>query len=126
MFAGYATGVNFDSDLTLYGVETAWAFGDRWRLSYELSRLELEPDPEDDTTWIHIFETRYAFHPDLFVKLFVQTNSAIDKENVQVLGVWRFRPPFGSLQLAYQRGTSDFGERSEQGDTFFTKLAWVF
>jgi len=68
----------------------------------------------------------YSFHPDLFVKLFVQTNSAISKENIQALWVWRFTPPFGSLQLAYQRGTSDQGQQSQQGDTFFAKLAWVF
>jgi hypothetical protein len=40
--------------------------------------------------------------------------------------VWRFLPPFGQLQVAYQRGTSPLGEVSEQGDTLFTKLAWVF
>ena len=59
-------------------------------------------------------------------KLLAQTNSAIDKENVQALVVWRVLPPFGSIQLAYQRGTSEFGEQSVQGDTFFAKVAWVF
>jgi len=73
-----------------------------------------------------VFDVLYAFHPDLFAKAFIQTNSEIDKENIQVLGVWRFQPPFGSLQLAYQRGTSERGEESQQEDTFFTKLAWVF
>jgi hypothetical protein len=123
-FAG--RGVNFDSDLTLYGAEATWAFGDAWRLAYSVTRLELDPDPERTTTWIHVFDTQYAFTPDLFVKLFVQSNSAIDKVNVQAVGVWRFKPPFGSLQLAYQRGTSVAGEASTQGDTIFTKLSWVF
>jgi len=31
VFAG--SGVNFDSDLALYGAEVAWPFGDRWRVS---------------------------------------------------------------------------------------------
>ena len=73
-----------------------------------------------------MLETLYAFNPDLFVKLFAQTNSAIDKENVQLLTVWRIFPPFGSLQVAFQRGTSDLGEVSNQGNTLFLKLAWVF
>jgi hypothetical protein len=120
------SGFNFDNDLTLYGAKVQWPFGDRWRFSYELTRLELDPDLENETTSIHVFEMLYAFHPDLFLKLFVQTNSAIDKENVQVLWVWRFKPPFGSLQLAYQRGTSEQGQQSQQGDTLFAKLAWVF
>jgi hypothetical protein len=123
-FAG--SGVNFDADLTLYGAEVDWPFGDSWRLSYEIRRLELSPDQDNESTTIHVFDAIYAFHADLFAKLFVQTNSAIEKENIQALWVWRFQPPFGSLQLAYQTGTSERGESSQQEDTFFTKLAWVF
>ena len=123
-FAG--TGVNFDNDLTLYGAEGAWTVGDRYRLAYSVTRLELNPDPEGDTTWIHVFETVYSFNPDNFAKLFAQTNTSIDKVNVQVVWVWRFKPPFGSLQVAYQTGTSELGQVSEQGDTLFTKFAWIF
>ena len=118
--------MNFDSDLTLWRAGLEWPFGDNWRLGYEFTRLELEPDAEMESTNIHVFEVLYAFHADLFAKVFVQTNSAIDKENVQALWVWRFKPPFGSLQLAYQTGTSEQGQISDQGDTFFTKLSWVF
>ena len=124
VFAG--NGFNFDNDLTLYGAEVQWSVGDRLRFSYDLTNLELEPDLGNESTLIHVFETLYSFNPDLFVKLFVQTNSAIDKENIQLLGVWRFEPPFGSLQVAYQRGTSDQGQESQQGNSFFTKLSWVF
>ncbi len=120
------SGVNFDADLTLYGIEAEWPVGDRWRFSYKLERLELEPNLDSDSTTIHVLDVLYAFHPDLFAKVFIQTNSEINKENIQVLWVWRFQPPFGSLQLAYQRGTSEQGEQSQQGDTFFSKLSWVF
>jgi hypothetical protein len=88
--------------------------------------LELDPDLEERTTWVHILRTTYYFSSNLYLKLFVQSNTRIDKENVQALMVWRILPPFGSLQVAYQRGTSEFGEQSDQGDTLFTKLAWVF
>jgi len=124
--AYFGGGVNYDSDMTLYGGRIRWPFGDRWRFSYKLTRLELTPDPDNDSTTIHVFDALYAFHADLYVKAFLQTNSSIDKENVQLLGVWRFQPPFGALQLAYQRGTSEQGEESDQGDTFFTKFSWVF
>ena len=40
--------------------------------------------------------------------------------------VYRYRPPFGTIQLAYQRGTAAFGQRSDQGDTLFLKLTGVF
>jgi hypothetical protein len=124
VFAG--TGVNFDSDLLLYGLELEWKLSDRWNLSYSLTRLELDPDPELESTLIHVFNSDYYFNPNLLIRVFYQSNSAIDKENVQTLLVWRFLPPFGSLQVAYQRGTSEFGTPSEQGDTLFTKLQWVF
>ncbi len=120
------SGFNFDNDLTLYGAEVQWPVGDRWRLAYNMTRLELAPDLNNESTWIHVVEMLYSFNPDLFVKLFVQTNSAIDKENVQALWVWRFKPPFGALQIAYQSGTSAQGLRSQQSDSFFTKLSWVF
>ena len=126
LFGSIGTGVNFDNDIQLYELKAAWPFGDRWRLGYSLTRLQVDPDPDNRETWIHVFETNYTFSPDLFVRLFVQSNSAIDKENIQLLGVWRFNPPFGSLQVAYQTGTSELGQRSDQGDTLFTKLSWVF
>jgi hypothetical protein len=126
IFGFVGSGVNFDSDLWLYGAEAAWTVGDRFRLACSVTRLELEPDPEGDSTWIHVLETVYSFNPDNFVKLFAQVNTSIDKENVQAVWVWRFKPPFGSLQVAYQTGTSEQGQVSEQADTLFTKFAWVF
>jgi hypothetical protein len=123
--ANIGTGRNFGNDLLLYGTEAHWAFGDAWRLAYTLTKVELSPDIRHESTTIHVFETTYSFTPDLFIRAFFQSNSAIDKQNVQVLGVWRFKPPFGSFQVAYQRGTSPFGQQSTQGDTLFTKLAWV-
>jgi hypothetical protein len=126
IYASVAKGVNYDSDLLLYKAGLYWPIGDKWRFNYEFTWLDLDPDPELESTSIHVFETIYAFNADMYAKLFLQTNSAISKENVQALWVWRIKPPFGSLQLAYQRGTSERGQESEQDDTFFTKLSWVF
>ena len=126
VFVNYGTGRNFDSDLQLAGLELQYRLSKAWEFSYEVTWLELDPDPEMESTWIHVLRSSYYFTNDLFVSLFVQSNSVISKENVQLLGVWRFIPPFGSLQIAYQKGTSEFGEPSEQGDSIFTKLSWVF
>jgi hypothetical protein len=120
------TGKNFDSDVMLATVEVGLNLIRALDLSYEGTWLELDPDPEGESTWIHVFRAKYHFTNDLFVNLFWQTNSVIHKENIQLLGVWRFLPPFGSLQVAYQRGTSEIGTASDQGDSVFTKLQWVF
>jgi hypothetical protein len=45
---------------------------------------------------------------------------------VQAVFVWRYLPPFGTLQLAFQRGTAAFGTRSDQGNTLFFKATAVF
>ncbi len=120
------TGKNYDSDLMLATVEVGLNLLSALDLSYEGTWLELDPDPENESTWIHVFRAKYHFTNNLFVNLFWQTNSVIQKENIQLLGVWRFLPPFGSLQVAYQRGTSEIGTPSDQGDSVFTKLQWVF
>jgi len=85
-----------------------------------------DPDPEDESTWIHVLRSDYYFTNDLFIKLFYQVNTSIDKKNIQVVFVYRFQPPFGFVQLAYQRGTGEFGEKGTQGHTLFFKVTYVF
>lgn len=118
-----------NSDLRLFGTHATFKITDAWNASYGLTRLWLDPepeDPEDRSTSIHVLRSHYYFNKDLYLKLFYQTHTAIDKHNVQAVMVWRFLPPFGSLQVAYQRGTSRIGTTSDQGHTLFTKLSWVF
>jgi hypothetical protein len=50
----------------------------------------------------------------------------LDKHNIQVLFIYRFQPPFGLVQLAYQKGTARFGEKGAQGNTLFFKIAYMF
>jgi len=118
-------GRNFDSDFTLIGAELRRKLSDDFSLEYGLSRLILDPDPTLDSTWIHSFRATQYFHKDLYCKFFYQTHSAISKRNIQAVFAWRFQPPFGQLQLAYQKGSSKFGERGDQGDLLFVKLAFV-
>jgi hypothetical protein len=95
-------------------------------LQYDLSKLTYSPDPNGESTWIHVFLVNQFFTNDIYVKLFYQINTAIDKRNVQAVFVYRFQPPFGSFQVAYQKGTGRFGEAGTQGHTLFLKLAYVF
>jgi hypothetical protein len=88
--------------------------------------LFLTPDPKNKSTWIHIFRLTNYFNKNLYLKLFYQTNSAIAKKSIQALFVYRFQPPFGTIQFAYQRGNSEMGIKSKQTDTVFIKLSYVF
>jgi hypothetical protein len=66
------------------------------------------------------------FTPDLFLRLFAQTATVTDRHDVQAVFVYRYRPPFGTIQLAFQRGEVPFGQQVEQRNTFFLKTTAVF
>ncbi len=122
----YTFGKNFDADFQLVGVEAAKKITEQLSVEYELEWLELDPDPENESTWIHVLRVTQFFTPDLSLKVFYQTNTAIDRNNIQAVFVYRYQPPFGTIQVAYQRGTAEFGERSDQGNTLFLKVTTVF
>ena len=120
---GYQTGKSYDSDLRAVNAYFRRKVSAETAFEYQLSRVWLKPDPTQQATLINIFRVRHNFTRDLFLRIFFQTNSVIDRKNTEAVFVWRFKPPFGSLQFAYQRGRAAFGQRSLQGNTYFIKLA---
>jgi hypothetical protein len=123
---GYRVGRNFDADFQLWTAEAGYKLTPSLSVEYELERLALNPDPDRESTWIHVLRANQFFTKDLFLRVFFQTSSAIDRRNVQAVFVYRYNPPFGTIQVAYQRGTAGFGERSKQGNTLFLKVTGVF
>jgi len=123
---GLEFGRNFDADYVLWTASARHKVTAALSAEYSLERLVLDPDPEGHGTWIHVLRADQFFTRDLFLRLFFQTNSAIDRKNVQAVFVYRYLPPFGTIQVAYQRGTAAFGQRSTQGDTLFLKATTVF
>jgi hypothetical protein len=123
---GLEFGRNFDADYVLWTGSARYKLTSALSAEYSLERLELDPDPRGQSTWIHVVRANQSFTKDLFLRLFFQTNSAIERNNVQAVFVYRYLPPFGTLQVAYQRGTAGFGERSTQGNTLFVKTTTVF
>ncbi len=122
----YGFGRNFDLDFRLFEGNLNYKITEDFSFEYGLTRLSFEPDPEKESTWIHVLRATNYFTKDLFLKVFYQINSAIDKKNIQVLFVYRFQPPFGLIQLAYQKGTARFGVKGTQGHTLFLKIAYIF
>lgn len=123
---GLEFGRNFDADYVLWTASARHKVTSELSAEYSLERLVSDPDPEGQGTWIHVLRADQFFTKDLFLRLFFQTNSTIDRRNAQVVFVYRYLPPFGTIQVAYQRGTAAFGQRSTQGDTLFLKATTVF
>jgi len=122
----YEAGRNFDNKLKVLSGRWRRKLTPELAVEYELERVWLNPDPERQATLISVFRVRHNFTRDLFLRVFYQTNSVIDRKNLEAVFVWRYKPPFGSIQFAFQRGRAAFGQRSEQGNTYFLKLAHVF
>ena len=133
----YATGKNYDRDLEKISGGIDVKIFEGWNIEYQFTKHWFRPAKEDDNSWIHYIRTSYYVNKDLYFKVFYQTkyrfyggftNPDFDllRKTVQVLFVWRFFPPFGSIQLAYQEGTTRYTETADKGRSFFTKLSWVF
>lgn len=122
----YSFGRNYDLNFHLLAGGFNYKLTQDFSLTYGFIQLFFDPDPEKESTWIHVIRATNYFTNDLFIKVFYQVNSSIDKKNIQILFVYRFQPPFGFIQLAYQKGTARFGEKGAQGHTLFLKLAYMF
>ena len=122
---GLQSGKNFDSNYILVDAVIRNRITQNLTFEYNLSKLSYSPDPRNKSTWIHILVVNQYFSKDLFMKLFYQVNSNIDKQNIQIVFSYRFQPPFGLIQLAYQKGTAKPGELGNQGHSFFLKLAYM-
>ncbi|KPJ84516.1 MAG: hypothetical protein AMS18_16730, partial [Gemmatimonas sp. SG8_17] len=123
---GVQFGRNFDADFQLWTAGAGYKITEELAVEYDLERLVLRPDPDSASTWIHVLRASQFFTKDLYLRVFFQSNSAIDRRNLQAVFVYRYKPPFGTIQLAYQRGTAELGERSAQEDTVFLKFTVVF
>ena len=69
--AGFTAGRNFDSDFQLWTTAAAYKVTDALSAEYELQRLVLDPDPEDENTWIHVIRANQFFTRDLFLRVFL-------------------------------------------------------
>lgn len=135
--AYYGKGRNFDSDLERFGGRVNLKLTDALNATYNLTRLWFSPDPRGRSSWIHYVRATYYVNTDMYFKVFYQSKYDVtgsfsdprfdlERETTQLVYVWRFFPPFGSLQLAYQQGPSQIGDRTDSYRTLFTKLSWVF
>jgi hypothetical protein len=121
----YRFGRNFGRDLRLWTAGAAYKPTRQLSLEYELERLSLEPDSAGESTWIHVARANHFFTPDLYLRLMYQANTGSNRENLQAVFVWRYRPPFGSLQLAFQRGPLRLGSETDES-ALFVKGTVVF
>ena len=95
-----------------------------WKLRLKAHRMAKDTTPASkvrppsDSKNFPLIPPVWALQP-------LQRDSLVEDEEGKVLPR-DGKPPFGLVQLAYQRGTAEFGKRSDQGNTFFLKATVVF
>jgi len=133
----YVQGINYDRDFEEITGGLDLKLFEGWNLDYRFTKIWFKPDTEDETSFLHFIRTTYYVNKDLFLKLFYQSRYRfsrsffdpkfdLSKEVIQFVFVWRIMPPFGSIQLAYQKGKSKITEIDKDEETLFTKVSWVF
>ncbi len=68
-------------------------------VNYELNHIQYTPDNEFMSTMINSLGLDYFFNKDLWIRFFIQNNTAYEKYYFYGLVGWRFKPPFGALYL---------------------------
>ena len=133
----YGDGYNYDRDYKTVGGMVTLKLLEGWNLTYHVRGYWFTPDNDEDNSVIHYLRSTYYLNKDLYFKLFYQTRYDVtermfdpqfdmNRETMQFVFVWRFLPPFGSIQLALQQGTTRVTDIVGNDRTIFTKLSWVF
>ncbi|MBA7590157.1 hypothetical protein ES708_32264 [subsurface metagenome] len=96
---GYRIGENFDRDFQLWELQTKLQLFKKLSVNYELNHIQYTPDNEFMSTMINSLGLDYFFNKDLWIRFFIQNNTAYEKYYFYGLVGWRFKPPFGALYL---------------------------
>jgi len=122
----YTFGKNFDRDFYLITGDVSFKVSDKFSMELTSNYVNFSPDTTNSTTLINVVSAQYYFTKDLWVKVFAQNSTNIERIYVYGMFGWRFKPPFGAIYLIYTRDQMQMlpGENREQADIFFLKFTY--
>ncbi len=120
-----SVGKNYRSHFALFEVSKQLKFTENFFSEYSLYLLRNMDESYIEDTSIHVAKITYLASQKFSLHLFFQMNSAIDKRNLMVIGLYKFKT-YGTLQVVYQVGAGAFGVKGNQGNTLFLKLGYDF
>jgi hypothetical protein len=97
----YELGKNFDADFKYLKADVRLNPFEKAAVAYSFQKLDFDPDDEFQNTIINVLTLNYNFTPDLWIKLFAQNNTSVDRVYFYGLIGWRFIPPFSAVYLIY-------------------------
>jgi len=122
----YTFGKNFNRDFYLITGDVSFKVSDKFSLELSSNYVNFSPDTTTSTTLINVISAQYYFTRDLWVKVFAQNSTNIERIYVYGLFGWRFKPPFGAIYLIYTRDQMQIlpKEPGQQADIFFLKVTY--
>lgn len=122
----YRIGRNFDRDFQLAELNSSVKIFKKLSVNYELDYLTFTTDTTNESTWLNILGLDYYFTNNIWIRVFAQNNSSLDKYYFYGLFGWRFKPPFGALYLIVNTDNYfDFDSNSRYySEIVFLKLTY--
>lgn len=124
----YTMGKHFDLDFQLMKISKNLNITRTLNMAADFYSINFEGnlDPNFQRNTIFVIKAKQYFTPEIFVRLFVQSNAIIKKRNILAQCVYHFKPPLGTLQLAYIKGDPLFGVVRNEGDRILLKITFGF
>ena len=122
----YTFGENFDRNFYLITGDVSFKMSDKFSMVLSSNYVNFSPDTTNSAALINVISAQYYFTKDLWVKVFAQNSTNIERIYVYGLFGWRFKPPFGAIYLIYTRDQMQIlpNENKELADIFFLKLTY--
>lgn len=125
-FLGVTMGKNFGLNFNMLEVRKNLHVTQTLDIELMLARTYFTYGRSGRNDFLHSLKAINYFNEKLFVKLFYQVHSQLDKFNMELLINYHFLPPSGYAQLVYQLGRARFGESYGPGNTLFLKVGYTF
>jgi hypothetical protein len=120
---GYSFGRNFDRDFQRLSLAGRLKITEKLAAEYSGDLIRFTPDTDSSSTFINVLSLNYNFTRDLWVRVFAQNSTSINKIYFYGMAGWRFKPPFGSLYLIYSHDqVSEIMDELARADAIFLKL----
>jgi hypothetical protein len=122
-------GRHYTSGFYIMALAKDLQIGSKLSVQYDLQFVRfyrnLEPLFLRKTTY-HMLKGSYQISRQWSAAFFAQVNSAIQKIALHAVASYTFVPPWGRLQIIYQKGNSPLGLPSDQDHTLYLKVAYLF
>jgi hypothetical protein len=121
----YEQGQNYGLNYSLVEAEIGTFLTPKFSVQYSLQNLNYESDPEQENGQIHILRANQFFTKDIYLKGFYQVDSNTRQQDVQLIFVYRYQPPFGSVQFVYQQASENPEQNLEKDQSVFLKYSII-